>query len=78
MEHSDKIAQRIIDKLPTTTSKNLTISMEMKVFAVDFAKMCKNIKETSAGYDDMRSRALQLSEESGIDAYYIKQLVGIV
>ncbi len=74
MEHSIIVAKRIVDLIPAGTSPIHGTEHNLCAFAVDFAKLCKNIKETSINDEDRKIRAKKLANDSGIDYSFIIQL----
>ena len=74
MEHINKVSARIIELLPGASHKMDGTAGNILTFTIQFTRLCKNIKDTSFNELDRMDRCQRLSEDSGIDLHYIKEL----
>ncbi len=72
MEHINTITKQISQV--DFTRVEFVSGFIIRDFTVEFAKMCKNIRETSVGEADRRDRVMRLAEESGINFLEVNKL----
>ncbi len=71
MENVDSVSRRILDLVPGGTTRLHGIRYNIATFTVEFARLCKNIKETSITESDRLIRCEALAKDSGIDKSFI-------
>lgn len=74
MESVGEVLRKIKEPNEFWIHKNSDDELLVLSFAIEFATICKNIKETSFNESDRIERCKKLSIDSGIDLYHIKKL----
>lgn len=74
IEQVEALAERLVKCIPRSSTPVIGVAFNIMCFAIDFAKIIKNIKETSFSETDRIARCIKLSEQSGIGIENIKSL----